>query len=56
MSFVYVVEDGSKMSIDGGCLKITYKSGEVSKMPKETVEAISIFGNSQMSKIGRAHV
>lgn len=46
MSFVYVVEDGSKMSIDGGCLKITYKSGEVSKMPKETVEAISIFGNS----------
>ena len=49
MSFVYVVEDGSKMSIDGGCLKITYKSGEVSKMPKETVEAISIFGNSQMS-------
>lgn len=49
MSFVYVVEDGSKIGIDGGVITIIHKDNEIVKIPKETVEGISIFGNAQMS-------
>lgn len=49
MSFVYVVDDGSKIGIEGGVIKISKKTGEVVKVPKETVEGISIFCNAQLS-------
>ena len=49
MSFLYIVDDGSKISIDGGVVKIVHKDGEITKVPKETIESIAIFGNSQMT-------
>ena len=49
MSFVYVVEDGSVIGLEGGVLKISHKNGSSVKVPKETIEGISIFGNSQMT-------
>lgn len=49
MSFVYVAEGGSKIGIEGGSITVLQKSGEVVKIPKETVEGISIFGNSQLT-------
>lgn len=49
MSFVYVAEDGSKIGLEGGTITVLQKNGEVVKIPKETVEGISIFGNSQVT-------
>ena len=49
MSFVYVAEEGSKIGIDGGFITVLHKNKNMIKIPKETVEGISIFGNSQMT-------
>lgn len=49
MSFVYVVEDGSKIGVEGGVITVLHKDGQLVKIPKETVEGISVFGNSQMT-------
>lgn len=49
MSFLYVIEQGSRLSIDGGHLKISYKNDMIRKIPKETIEAISIFGRSEIT-------
>lgn len=48
MAFVYVVEHGSVVGIDGGSM--TIKCGEIeNKIPKETIEGVSIFSKSQMT-------
>lgn len=49
MSFVYVVDEGPKVGIDGGVIHITRKDGTITKFPKETVETIALFGNIQMT-------
>ena len=46
---MYVVENGTTISIEGGTIKVTKKDNEIFRMPKETVESIAIFGNSQMT-------
>ena len=49
MSLLYVIEDGAQIGIDGGVIKIIRKDKSITKVPKETVEAINIYGNSQLS-------
>lgn len=49
MSLVYVVEDGAKIGIEAGTINVYHKNGGITKVPKETVEAISIFGKSQVT-------
>lgn len=49
MSFVYVVENGALIGIDGGTIRVTKKEDVITKVPKETVESIAIFGNAQMT-------
>ncbi len=49
MSLLYVVEDGAHIGIDGGVIKITHKDKAITKVPKETVESVAIFGNSQLT-------
>lgn len=49
MSLLYVIEDGAQIGIDGGVIKVIHKDKSITKVPKETVETINIYGNSQMS-------
>ena len=49
MSFLYIVDNGSEVAISGGTFVITKKNNEITKVPKETIEGISIFGNSYMT-------
>ncbi len=49
MSFLYVVEPGSTVGIEGGKIKILHKNNEIVYVPKETVEGVAIFGNSQIT-------
>lgn len=49
MSHVYVMNNGSIIGIDGGKLKITQKDELIRTVPKETVESISVFGNSSLT-------
>lgn len=49
MCFVYVSEHGATLGITGGHLVIKHSDGSIDNIPKELVEGISIFGNSQMT-------
>lgn len=49
MSHIYVTSNGSTVTIDGGRIKVIQKDGLVKSIPKETVESISIFGNSSIT-------
>lgn len=49
MSFLYVTNDGAKINIDGGVIKITDKDECITTIPKETIDAVGIFGNVQIS-------
>ncbi len=45
MSFVYITEDGAVLSLNGGYFEVTHKDGLLEKIPKETLESVSLFGN-----------
>ncbi|WP_455527400.1 CRISPR-associated endonuclease Cas1 [Huintestinicola sp.] len=45
MSYLYITESGSVMSIDGGYFVVTHKDGGIHKIPKETLESAAMFGN-----------
>lgn len=49
MSFLYVNENGSVISIDQGYFVVKYKDGMLKKIPKETLESIVVFGNIQLT-------
>lgn len=49
MSFLYVNESGSVISIDQGYFVVKYKDGMLKKIPKETLESIVLFGNIQLT-------
>lgn len=49
MSYLYVMEHGSKIHLDGGYFTVTYKDESVKLIPKKTLEAISLFGSVQMT-------
>ena len=43
MSLLYVEENGAVVGINGGTLTVKKQTGEVLKIPKETVDGISLF-------------
>lgn len=49
MSHVYITNNGSVLGIDGGRLIIKQKDNLMTSIPKETVESISVFGNSTIT-------
>lgn len=49
ISFLYVNEPGATIGISGGYFEVKQKKGLVRKIPKETLESITIFGNSYMT-------
>lgn len=49
MSYIYVTEPGAKVGLSGGNIKVTKDGNEIMTAPKQMVEAISIFGNAQMT-------
>lgn len=49
MSHLYVTNNGSSVTIDGGRIKIKQKDGMIRTVPKETIESISVFGNSSIT-------
>ncbi|MCI5595016.1 MAG: CRISPR-associated endonuclease Cas1 [Clostridiales bacterium] len=49
MSHVYITNNGSVLGIDGGRFVIKQKDNLMTSIPKETVESISVFGNSTIT-------
>ena len=49
MSHIYVTSSGATVGIKGGRIIVSNKDGSIHSIPKETVESISIFGNSHLS-------
>lgn len=49
MSFIYINEQGAKIGVEGGYFVITYKNDMVKKVPKETLESVTVFGNVYVS-------
>ena len=45
MSYIYVNEQGSQISVSGGYCVITVLNGEKNLVPIETIEGVSVFGN-----------
>ncbi len=49
MAHLYITDNGSVLSIDGGRFVIKQKDEMIRSVPKESVESISIFGNSSIT-------
>lgn len=49
ISYLYVCEPGAVMGIDGGYFTVKEKNGCVTRVPKETLEAVALFGNVTMT-------
>lgn len=45
MSYIYINEQGSEISVDGGYCVIATVDGMIRKIPIETIEYVSLFGN-----------
>lgn len=42
---MYVVDNSAVMNVDGGYFVVTYNDGTIHKIPSETLESVSLFGN-----------
>lgn len=49
MSILYVTENGAVIGIDGGYYAVHQKNGLERKIPSETLEAVTIFGDAQIT-------
>lgn len=49
MSHIYITNNGSVLSVKGGRFVIVQKDGLKTSIPKETVESVSVFGNSSIT-------
>lgn len=49
ISYLYVCEQGAVMGIEGGYFTVKVKDGCVTRVPKETLEAVALFGNITMT-------
>lgn len=49
MSYLYIVDDSAVMNVNGGYFIVTYKDSSVHKIPSETLESVSLFGNIQIT-------
>ena len=45
MSYLYVNEQGARIGVDGGYITVQMKNDLLRKIPSETLENISLFGN-----------
>ena len=45
ISYLYITENGASLKTDGGYYVIVHKDGELTKIPKETLEYCALFGN-----------
>lgn len=45
MSYLYIIENGAIININGGYFEVKYKDGLTRNIPKETLESVSLFGN-----------
>ena len=50
MSFLYVNEQGAVIGLEGGYYVVKERNGVERKIPKETLESITIFGNAHMTE------
>ncbi len=50
MATLYVNESGSVIGVDGGYYVVKQKNDLLRKIPKETLEAITLFGNVHMTE------
>lgn len=49
MCYLYVNESGSTIHLDAGYFVVTNPDGDVTKIPKETLESVGIFGNIHLT-------
>ena len=49
MSYLYVNEQGARIGVDGGYVTVQMKDDLLRKIPSETLENISLFGNISIS-------
>ncbi|MBP1547078.1 MAG: CRISPR-associated endonuclease Cas1 [Oscillospiraceae bacterium] len=49
ISYLYVTENGASINVDGGYFVVSHKDGMIHKIPKETLESVSLFGNIAIS-------
>lgn len=49
MSFLYVNENGATLSLEGGYFVVKNKEDEITKIPKETLESVGLFGNVHLT-------
>lgn len=49
MSYLYVNENGSQISLAENYVTVRYRDGMIKKIPIETLESVSIFGASQIT-------
>ena len=50
MSFLYVNEPGAVVGLEGGYYVVKQKDGLKRKIPKETLESVTFFGNAHMAE------
>ena len=49
MCFVYVVEHGAAWGINGGCMTISHQDGTIERIPKNSVEGMTLFDRIMLS-------
>ena len=49
MSYLYINENGSSVSLESGYFIVKNKDNVVRKIPKETLESIGLFGNVSLT-------
>lgn len=49
MAFIYIVEHGAVIGLDGGTIEVKYPDGSVVTVPKGIVEGISVFAKAQIT-------
>lgn len=49
ISYLYVCEPGAVMGIEGGYFTVKAKDGCITRIPRETLEAVALFGNVTMT-------
>ena len=49
MSYLYLCEHGAVIGIEGGYFKVVHKDKSETRIPKETLEAIALFGNNNLT-------
>ena len=49
MSYLYINENGASLSLEAGYFVVKNHDEEITKIPKETLESIGLFGNVSLT-------